>query len=131
MRKSSLLGAFAILFATLGPAVMAQEAEGVLGPGSRYGLEPDSSNYPSSYDEGAGHNRDGGFYRGYQINPFDATAGVISGAAETATAPFRALGGNDAYAMDRNDGYCAERYRSYDPASGTFMGYDGRRHPCL
>jgi hypothetical protein len=25
---------------------------------------------------------------------------------------------------------CAERYRSYDPASGTFLGYDGRRHEC-
>ncbi len=25
---------------------------------------------------------------------------------------------------------CA-RYRSYDPASGTFMGRDGRRHPCM
>ena len=26
--------------------------------------------------------------------------------------------------------YCAQRYRSYDPASGTFLGYDGARHPC-
>ncbi|NLS74659.1 BA14K family protein, partial [Bradyrhizobium brasilense] len=26
--------------------------------------------------------------------------------------------------------YCAQRYRSYDPASGTYLGYDGRRHPC-
>src|SRR5664279_575381 len=26
--------------------------------------------------------------------------------------------------------YCAQRYRSYDPASGTFMGRDGMRHPC-
>jgi hypothetical protein len=26
--------------------------------------------------------------------------------------------------------YCMQRYRSYDPASGTFLGYDGRRHPC-
>jgi len=26
--------------------------------------------------------------------------------------------------------YCASRYRSYDPASGTFLGYDGLRHPC-
>jgi hypothetical protein len=26
--------------------------------------------------------------------------------------------------------YCAQRYRSYDPASGTFLGYDGLRHPC-
>jgi hypothetical protein len=25
---------------------------------------------------------------------------------------------------------CAQRYRSYDPASGTFMGRDGRRHEC-
>ncbi len=26
--------------------------------------------------------------------------------------------------------YCARRYRSYDPATGTFVGKDGRRHPC-
>jgi hypothetical protein len=25
---------------------------------------------------------------------------------------------------------CAARFRSYDPASGTFLGYDGQRHPC-
>ncbi|HWM47184.1 MAG TPA: BA14K family protein [Xanthobacteraceae bacterium] len=25
---------------------------------------------------------------------------------------------------------CAQRYHSYDPASGTYLGYDGRRHPC-
>jgi hypothetical protein len=26
--------------------------------------------------------------------------------------------------------YCARRYRSYDPATGTYLGYDGARHPC-
>jgi BA14K-like protein len=26
--------------------------------------------------------------------------------------------------------YCAQTYRSYDPASGTYLGYDGLRHPC-
>jgi hypothetical protein len=26
--------------------------------------------------------------------------------------------------------YCAQTYRSYDPASGTYLGYDGQRHPC-
>lgn len=26
--------------------------------------------------------------------------------------------------------YCADRYRSFDPRSGTFMGRDGRRHFC-
>lgn len=26
--------------------------------------------------------------------------------------------------------YCSSRYRSFDPRTGTFLGYDGRRHPC-
>ena len=26
--------------------------------------------------------------------------------------------------------YCMQRFRSYDPASGTYLGYDGLRHPC-
>lgn len=26
--------------------------------------------------------------------------------------------------------YCAQRYRSYDPSTGTYLGYDGQRHPC-
>ncbi|MGA7998158.1 MAG: BA14K family protein [Bradyrhizobium sp.] len=27
-------------------------------------------------------------------------------------------------------GYCMQRFRSYDPYSGTYVGYDGLRHPC-
>jgi hypothetical protein len=40
--------------------------------------------------------------------------------------------GNTAVVTDNgNDqAYCMQRYRSYDPASGTFLGYDGIRHPC-
>jgi hypothetical protein len=26
--------------------------------------------------------------------------------------------------------YCMSRFRSYDPVSRTYLGYDGRRHPC-
>jgi hypothetical protein len=26
--------------------------------------------------------------------------------------------------------WCAQTYRTYDPASGTYLGYDGQRHPC-
>ena len=26
--------------------------------------------------------------------------------------------------------YCMRRYKSYDPASGTYLGYDGLRHAC-
>jgi hypothetical protein len=34
------------------------------------------------------------------------------------------VGGDDSVA------YCMQTYRSYDPQSGTYMGYDGQRHPC-
>ena len=42
------------------------------------------------------------------------------------------LGSNPYAAMDSSAdrASCAERYRSYDPSSGTFLGYDGRRHEC-
>jgi BA14K-like protein len=26
--------------------------------------------------------------------------------------------------------YCMQTYRSYDPQSGTYLGFDGLRHPC-
>ena len=26
--------------------------------------------------------------------------------------------------------YCRSRYRSFDPRTGTFLGYDGREHFC-
>jgi hypothetical protein len=35
-----------------------------------------------------------------------------------------APGGDDAVA------YCMQTYRSYDPRSGTYLGFDGLRHPC-
>jgi BA14K-like protein len=34
------------------------------------------------------------------------------------------------YSGGSDDAYCSQRFRSYDPASGTYMGYDGRRHSC-
>jgi len=34
--------------------------------------------------------------------------------------------GGDASAV----AYCQQRFRSYDPRSGTYLGYDGSRHPC-
>jgi hypothetical protein len=44
-----------------------------------------------------------------------------------------AFGSRGAYAsMDANASAssCSQRYRSYDPASGTFLRHDGRRHSC-
>lgn len=31
---------------------------------------------------------------------------------------------------DDDVAYCMRRFRSYDPRSGTYLGYDGYRHPC-
>jgi|SRR5690349_5648058 len=31
---------------------------------------------------------------------------------------------------DDGTAYCMQRFRTYDPRSGTYMGNDGRRHPC-
>jgi hypothetical protein len=30
----------------------------------------------------------------------------------------------------QNAAYCAQRYRSYDPRSGTYLNNDGNRYPC-
>jgi hypothetical protein len=38
--------------------------------------------------------------------------------------PYSAYPGNPAIA------YCMSRFRSYDPYSMTYLGYDGYRHPC-
>ncbi len=33
-------------------------------------------------------------------------------------------------AYDAGIAYCMRRFRSYDPGSMTYLGYDGLRHPC-
>ncbi len=35
-----------------------------------------------------------------------------------------------AYVVGGDARYCMSRFKSYDPASGTYLGYDGYRHPC-
>jgi hypothetical protein len=86
-------------------------------------------------------------------------AGVIGGAVAAATSPFWASGYYDYYggypyspygyntyyapppavavapgtvvAQGGGDvAWCQARYRSYNPSTGTFLGYDGQNHPC-
>jgi hypothetical protein len=96
--------------------------------------------YGGGYRRGGG----GGFIPG-------AVAGAIIGGA-IASAPYGYYGGPGYYAApgyygDQYDddapvavapppggddavAYCMQTYRSYDPSSGTYVGYDGYRHPC-
>jgi hypothetical protein len=123
-RLKILAAAAALLVAT--PVVAQEMGGGSLGPDPLYA---DGYGYGYGYDDG--------YYGGYRRDEFwpgrvagDIVGGAIGTADAIATAPFRALNGNPSYAMGPDLSYCAQRYRSYDPASGTFMGHDGRRHPC-
>jgi hypothetical protein len=79
-----------------------------------------ASQYPYGYGYyGGGYPYGYGYGYGYAPAPVYAPPPVAYG-----PAPGYAAGGGDAAA------YCSQRYRSYDPASGTFLGYDGLRHPC-
>jgi BA14K-like protein len=70
------------------------------------GYDPGYTGYGPSY---GGYGYDPGYqgYQGYDVG----------------YAGYSASGAQDA-------AYCAQRFRSYDPASGTYLGYDGQRHPC-
>ena len=58
-------------------------------------------------------------YRGYGY----AAPGYIEDDLDEGYVAVAPRGGGDS-------AYCAQRYRSYDPGSGTYLGYDGLRHPC-
>jgi hypothetical protein len=66
---------------------------------------------------GYNHDYAPGYY-GYGYDPGYADYGYAPGGYVEA-----APGGDDV-------AYCQQRFRSYDPASGTYLGYDGYRHPC-
>jgi hypothetical protein len=74
-----------------------------------------------------GYNRGYGYgHRGYGYGAGAALGGLAAGAiigGAIANSQAQA-GGSDAVA------YCSQRFRSYDPASGTYLGYDGNRHSC-
>jgi hypothetical protein len=95
---------------------------------------------------GGGYGWRGGWGRGYYGGGWGVGAGIAAGAliAGALAAPYYYGGGSyyaspyyyapapGYYAEPYDDGvaYCMQRYRSYDPRSGTFLGNDGYRHPC-
>jgi len=77
-----------------------------------------------------GHYHGGYYRRGHSGVGAGLAAGLIGGAI---------VGGiiasqQPAYAapppVDPAISYCMQRFKSYDPASMTYLGYDGLRHPC-
>ena len=85
---------------------------GAWGGGLSFAFAPFSYDY--AYDPGYAYSSPGYYDYGY-ASPGYYDYGYASPG-------YPAPGGDAAY--------CAQRYRSYDPASGTYLGYDGIRHPC-
>jgi len=95
--------------------------------GNGYGYYPGYT-YPRSY----------GYYGDYAYNPGIGWWGWGSNGPYGGGGTYSWNNGSYGYAPGyvtpnsgvRDDAYCARRYRSYDPASGTYLGYDGVRHAC-
>lgn len=73
------------------------------------------------------------YHNGWYYNsPWWLAGPIIGGALVGAYAAPR-IYDNNYYDDGDGDGhvqYCFNRYRSYDPRTNTFMGYDGYRHEC-
>ena len=80
-----------------------------------------------------GYHHGGYNHRGHQGGNFGAgiagfAAGAILGGA-LASQP-RYDEPSYAYAPGQSVRWCMQHYRSYNPRSGTYLGYDGYRHSC-
>jgi hypothetical protein len=86
---------------------------------------PRSGNYRSSpgYYEG-----ESGPASGTQYGPDYGYYGPRSGSGSAYDS--YAYSGSGGMSTGRDPAYCQQRFRSFDPASGTYVGFDGRRHPC-
>jgi BA14K-like protein len=111
---------------------------------------------PASAQRWGGH---GGWHGGWGWGGSALAAGIIGGAVAAATSPYWAPGYYDYYAAGYPYGpygydsyyapppavavapgpvvaqggdaaWCEAHYRSYNPSTGTFTGYDGQQHPC-
>jgi hypothetical protein len=87
---------------------------GMLASPYYYGSGPDYS-YPGPYYPGPYYSYPGRNYPGPSYSypsPYYLAPGYV------VTQPGNAVA------------YCMQRFRSYDLRSGTYLGYDGYRHPC-
>lgn len=100
MRIWKVLGAATVFSALASSTAIAQEMGGAMGPDSDDGYRSEPA---PTHDDGA--------YPEHGFGRFEPAAGSYA-------------------RMEQSDSYCGMRYRSQEPRSGTFMGNDGRRHPC-
>ncbi|UZE48744.1 BA14K family protein [Rhodopseudomonas sp. P2A-2r] len=94
-----------------------------------------SSTENVQYYRGHGYGYGGGYRHGYGHRGYGHRGGgngaLIGGLAAGAIIGGAIAAGAASNAQaQQNANYCAQRYRSYDPASGTYLNNDGNRYPC-
>jgi hypothetical protein len=103
-------------------------------PGGGGGRPPGGG---GNWHGGGGHWHGGGwgYGPGWGVGAGLAAGALLGGALAAGASPYYYDDGpvydtGPGYADDDSVAYCMQRFRSYDPASGTYLGYDGQRHPC-
>lgn len=89
-------------------------------------------NYGRHYNHGRYYNR--GWNNNYWVGPaIGFGAGVLLGTALAQPRYYYPPAPRYRYApayYGNTDAYCASKYRSYNPYTKTYTGYDGRQHYC-
>src|SRR5262249_41126866 len=104
-----------------GPGVVA----GAIVGGAIAAAQPWNWGYYDAYAYSPGYSY--GYAPGYAYAPgYTYAPGDAYGDYAYAPGPGYSVG----YSGGSDTAYCSQRFRSYDPGSGTYLGYDGMRHPC-
>jgi hypothetical protein len=125
LTSAVLIGATVLSFSV--PAISAPMIVQQSQAQSTSSLPTENVQYRRGYGRGYGYG--GGYHRGYGRGGGNGAlvggliGGAIIGGAIAAGAASNAQ-------AQQNANYCAQRYRSYDPASGTYLNNDGNRYPC-
>lgn len=85
---------------------------------------------PSSLDT-VQYRRHHGYHGHHHYHGGGGGAGALIGGLAAGAIIGGAIAASQANAAaQQHAAYCAQRYRSYDPASNTFLARDGNRYPC-
>jgi hypothetical protein len=127
---TALAGSMLIPAAATTPAsarTIILQQQGVAPGGAQWNGNRGGWNRGGGYNRGyhPGYRRGGSYGWGPAAGAFGA--GVLLGGALAAPPPVYY---EPQPAYDDTVAYCMERFKSYDPRSGTYLGYDGLRHPC-
>lgn len=134
MLKFRNLTAAAIMLASLGAApVLARDLAVIRSASLRHITQGDPTRTVWYYD-GRDDVRDfptNGFFPGdFAADPANAAIGASGIFGSTPSRAHNAYPSQVIVGSQRAQTHCARRYRSYDRASGTFLGKDHTRHRC-